>query len=168
MENWNPLTPTEEQAKNNPNKYWEGFLGQKITLLAEILRKGGSLNDGQFVKELNQAISEIPKNKADFISKDEIIMRTLEFCAKEDTGFSDEKLKKTYIEKLSWSLAEKLHRFDYGEVDQELQKEIEAIQKMGILNVNDIQEIRDSFGRHFSDIKMKEYADELENPKREE
>lgn len=161
MEHFNPLALTEEQAKNNPNKYWDGFLGQKVKLLCEVLKKIGNVSDVSVTKALDEAIAEVPKNKADFISKEEILIRALELYAKENDGFAEEKLKRAYIENLAPFLAHKLHACEFDTVDQELQKEIEAIQKADVLAPSDLSELREKFGIHFSDIKMKEYEEEM-------
>lgn len=168
MEHFDPFTPTEEQAKNNPNKYWDGFLKQKVKLLLEKLKEAGNITDGQFEKELSQVVEEVPENKADFISKDEMALRVLELYAKENDGFADEKLKKAYLEKLAPFLANKLRTCEFEDVDQELQKEIVVLQKADMLGKEDLQKLRENFGTHFSDLKMKEYAEELNNPKTEE
>ena len=161
MEHFEPFTPTEEQAKNNPNKYWEGFLGQKVKLIAEKLKQTGNVGDPDVAKILDDVLEDVPKNKADFISKDEMLIRGLELYARENGGFANEKLKKAYVEKLAPFLAGKLSAYEFDTIDQELQKEIAKLQKTGILGAEDLQKFRENFGGYFSDLKMKEYEEEL-------
>ncbi|MCK9352024.1 MAG: hypothetical protein WCT49_03685 [Candidatus Paceibacterota bacterium] len=168
MEHFEPFAPTEEQSNNNPNKYWDGFLKQKVKLLLEKLKEAGNITDGQFEKEVDVVMEEVPKNKADFVSKEELAIRVLELYAKENDGFADEKIKKAYVEKLASYLASKLQSFEFEDVDQELQKEIIVIQKEDVLNKDDMDELRDLFGAQFSELKMKQYAEELENPNKDE
>jgi hypothetical protein len=168
MEHFGPFALTEDQAKNNPNKYWDGFLKQKVKFLLEKLKEAGNTTDGLFDGEVDKVMQEVPKNKADFISKDEMTLRVLELYAKENDGFADEKLKKAYLEKLAPFLANKLRACEFEDVDQELQKEIAVLQKTNVLGKDDLQKLRENFGTYFSDLKMEEYSEELNNPKTEE
>lgn len=170
MEHKNPFELTPEQNQTNPNKYWEGFLGQKVTLIAGLLKEHGNITDPSVAKALAEALAEVPKNRQGVISKDELLIRSLEFYAKEGNGFVSEKLEKEYVNVMAEFLLARLGGYDYDTVNAPLQEEINVLLKeKGIpLRENSVLALRDKFWAHFAALKMEEYARETSHREEKE
>ncbi len=154
-----PLELSLQQKSNSPDKFWEGFLGQKVTQLALILKERGSITDPDVVKALDDALSDVPKNRKEFVSKDELLLRALELYAKENNGFANEKLEKGYVDTMAAALLSRLREYDFDTVGVPLQEGIDILlkDKEIHLRASAVDALRDTFWERFSALKAEEY-----------
>lgn len=154
-----PLELSLQQKSNSPDKFWEGFLGQKVTQVARLLKECGNPNDPSVAKALEDALSAVPKSRQEFISKEELLLRSLELYATENHGFVSEKLEKGYIDAVAASLLRRFQEYDFDAVSEPLQEAIDAIVKDKgiILRDSAIDRLRGTFWKNFSARKTEEY-----------
>jgi hypothetical protein len=150
-----PFELSKAQASNSPDDFWKGFLGQKVTKLALILEEKGDVADTAIEQELEKAIADVPKNRQEFVSKNELLLRALERYAKEKNGFVNEKLEKGYIDIVTEEFLCRLREYDFDTVSAPLQEEIDKIvkEKEVPLREEAVKNLRDAFWERFSALK---------------
>jgi hypothetical protein len=154
-----PLDLSPQQKSNSPDKFWEGFLGQKVTRVAGLLKDRGNITDPSVARALEESVSEVPKNRQEFVSKDEILLRALELYAQENNGFVNEKLEKGYTDTMAASLSNRLQSSDFDTAGELFQEEIDMILKDKRIPLQDsgVLALRDKFWEKFSALKAEEY-----------
>ncbi len=151
----NPFELSKAQAFNSPDDFWKGFLGQKVAKLALLLEARGDVADMSIEQELEKAIADVPKNRQEFISKNELLLRALEWYSKERSGFPNEKLEKGYVNIATEELLRRLREYDFDTVSGPLQEEIDKIVKeKGVpLSADAVKNLRDAFWERFAAYK---------------
>lgn len=146
-----PFKLSEAQISNSPDDFWKGFLGQKVTNLALLLEEKGNVDDAAIKEELEKAIADVPKNRQEFVSKNELLLRALEWYVKEKNGFANKKLEKGYVGIVTEELLRRLQEYDFNTVSVPLQEEIDKIikGKMVPLSADAVKNLRDAFWKRF-------------------
>lgn len=157
----NPFELSAAQVSNSPDDFWKGFLGQKVTKLANLLEKTGDVFEPSVQEELEKALNDVPENRQEFVSKNELLLRALEWYAKEGNGFANEKLEQEYVGIVANELLGRFREYDFDAVSTPLQEEIDMIVKeKGIpLRSDSVESIRNLFWERFSALKTEEYGE---------